>query len=219
MRGAGASALLDHMSWIGTAPEPSARSTSRKTRARLVPASFDRDVADLAALGGVPAEPGAVAGPGNVVHVGVGPGLVELVVDGRRDVLPGLVEDRNAVACLGVDADGVVGGAARRDAGRTVVAAQAVTGVGVLPADLDDGVPTALVLGFLVRRRPESGREAVHQDDAARQQDVDHRAVHVGAVEGAVPADSRHHRFHLVLVDRALGGVRPYLSGGADGPG
>jgi len=32
--------LLDHMSWTGTAPEPSARSTSRKTRARLVPASL-----------------------------------------------------------------------------------------------------------------------------------------------------------------------------------
>ena len=39
MRVAGASCLLDHMSWTGTAPEPSARSTSRKTRGRLMPAS------------------------------------------------------------------------------------------------------------------------------------------------------------------------------------
>jgi hypothetical protein len=93
-RVAGVLVLLDHMSWTGTAPEPSARSTSRKTRA-----------------------------------------------------------------------------------------------------------------GLLARRRLESGREAVHQDDAAWQQEVDHRAAGVGAVEGAVPADPRHHRFHLVLVDRGRSGT------------
>src|SRR6201996_3930365 len=72
----------------------------------------DRDVADLAALSGVPAEPGAVTGPDGVLHVRVGPGLVELVVERRRHVLPGLVEDGDAVPVLGVHADGVVDGGA-----------------------------------------------------------------------------------------------------------
>jgi hypothetical protein len=49
-----------------------------------------------------------------------------------------------------------------------VVTAQAVTGVRVLAPDLDDGAPTAFVLGFPARRRLEPGREAVHQDHAAR---------------------------------------------------
>jgi hypothetical protein len=99
----------------------------------------------------------------------------------------GWVEGWNAVAWPGVDRDGTVSGAARRDAGRSVVTAQAVTGIRVLAADLDHSAPTAFVLGFLAPRRLEPGREAVHQDDAARQQDVDHRAAGVGAVEGAVP--------------------------------
>ena len=160
----------------------------------------DRDVADLAALGGVPAEPGAVAGPDGVFHVRVGPGLVELVVERRRHVLPGLVEDGDAVPVLGVHADGVVDGGAR-DVRRSVVPAQAVPGIGGFGADRDHGPQPALVLGLGARRRLEAGREAVHQDHPAGQHDVDERAARVGVAEGAAAVDPGRERFHLVLVD------------------
>src|SRR5256885_405577 len=65
------------------------------------------DVADLAALVRIPAQTALVAGADDVLDIRVRAGLAELVVEGRDDVLPGLVERDDAVVALGVDPDGV----------------------------------------------------------------------------------------------------------------
>ena len=200
---AGPLAAFDHINWIGTVPEPSASGTSWKTRLRLPFDFIDRQIADLALTGlRVPAEQVLVVRRIHVLDRGVRARLVQLVVEGRHDVLPrGVGERDDPVVTLGVDADGVVDLGPVGEVDGAVVSAEAVLGVGgVVRVELHHARTPGMLL-LLPRGGAEAGGEVVREHDPGRQHDVDDALRGVGRSEHSLAVQLGRERLGDILVD------------------
>src|SRR3954465_15876657 len=144
----------------------------------VLPRLLHRDVADLAAARRVPAEElvrgRRVPRADRVLDVRVGSRLAELVIEGRADALPRLVERDDPVRAFGVHADCVVHGLGLRTVLRVdgaVIPAEAVPRVRrlVLLAEREVRRIVVIVVVALLMR----ALVAVDEDDSAREHEAE----------------------------------------------